>query len=525
MWRSAVVLLLAQAACAGLPSSMRDWQPDGVTLCSKVAFLAFLETPRVTSNATNVPCRFWSQGDLTRALAVSSYEQLRPLFAKLQRGQRVTLAVLGSSVSGYAGCFHSDKQAVFDALGGVYPALMGLPEFADCPADGPNRYQWASTLLGVINRTYPHPDHLLVNSAVGGQNLASFANAACMSAYVPMSADVLFLDQFEGGERTPVHDPSKRSAGLNVERLWFQISQQLERPVPTILMNFVVVAAEEDEHCVKPSKGDSCAACADFENHTYASPLRSFLLEEQLATTAAYYGWSMLSLRNMVVSMLRDGLPARLGISACTFVNLLFQDRVHPTYLGAFLLGEAVLQHFINAQAFFATEPAPLDPTPLNRPPAQSLVPGAWAFPNRTCLAPEAFVVRDPHNWAYHDSETVRGRRVAKPGWISSAPDGALSLELPEAAAHSTVSLQYLLSYSPAMGVATLSCAAGCRCPPQTVDSRNKEHVSVVASKVFTVDATPAGGACLLRLAIDAAAAPGHKVKLVSVSYEDRPQQ
>ena len=81
-------------------------------------------------------------------------------------------------------------------------------------------------------------------------------------------------------------------------------------------------------------------------------------LEEQLDVMAQYYGWSSFSMRNFVWSALRDGMHTALGLSECHFLAALFHDPIHPSLLTAWLLGDALVQHFVDAQAHFEQQEA-----------------------------------------------------------------------------------------------------------------------------------------------------------------------
>jgi hypothetical protein len=58
--------------------------------------------------------RFWDSGDVQNAIAVASFAQMDPVIEKLESGQPITVAAVGSSVTGdFGGVFHSSLDEIF----------------------------------------------------------------------------------------------------------------------------------------------------------------------------------------------------------------------------------------------------------------------------------------------------------------------------------------------------------------------------------------------------------------------------
>ena len=266
-------------------------------------------------------------------------------------------------------------------------------------------------------------------------------------------------------------------------------------------------------------------------------------LEEQLDVMAQYYGWSSFSMRNFVWSALRDGMHTALGLSECHFLAALFHDPIHPSLLTAWLLGDALVQHFVDAQAHFeqqeAEDAAAAASSPPRLPlrlPAEALTPGGRAAPPpRTCVPAERLNVTASRSCAFAATEVVRGRTVQKPGWISSAPDAFLEVNISTVLAQPVpgrprVSLFYLRSYGAEMGVAALACAGGCVCDGAAINARNDdEHVSLHHAHLFYLSAAAVDmtnqakgeriDACILRLDIvNATTAGSTKFKVLGLS-------
>ncbi len=110
-------------------------------------------------------CRFWTQADLQRARGVTHYAGLRPIFTRLRAGKPITIAAFGSSItSNSGGCFHSDLDYMRSRLDNLPLNFMGNPTRSLCLPGSPFRVGFASLLLAAINKTWPNPAHLLVNT-------------------------------------------------------------------------------------------------------------------------------------------------------------------------------------------------------------------------------------------------------------------------------------------------------------------------------------------------------------------------
>jgi hypothetical protein len=282
------------------------------------------------------------------------------------------------------------------------------------------------------------------------------------------------------------------------------------------------------------------------------------LREEHLDVMAHYYGWSSFSVRTMVAGALRDGLHTASGMSECQFLGYLFYDHIHCTALLAWMLGDAMVQHLVDAAAWAdAAADTGVAPAPLHLP-AEPLFPGAAAaVENRECASAAQLAVSAARHWTFHETEevathlsavapeshTASARRAAmraathtvhKPGWISEAADAELDIDLAahtgiaaaaERGATVTVKIVYLKSYVN-MTVVMLSCA-GCACPSARLDSRCEEQVSLHASHVLRVDLRPPeednhNVSCHLQLRVNATAANGaFKFKVLGLLIEE----
>lgn len=144
-----------------LPDRIRDWHyfefshDDGWT-----------QSYRLVPTGGGVPFRFWDRAFLSRAVTAQHYDQLRPLFERLSRGEPLTVLAIGSSVTAlHAGCMHGPTPLV-QATANLRHGNLSLPE---CRHDG-----WLSRVLRMINGTWPHQNHTLLNLAWPGSTMDRF---------------------------------------------------------------------------------------------------------------------------------------------------------------------------------------------------------------------------------------------------------------------------------------------------------------------------------------------------------------
>lgn len=119
----------------------------------------------------NLKLRFWDREALYRADGAINYNQLRPFLEKLNSGQPVTVVGFGDSiVATHSGCFHRDV----DHLKQKIPVLSDTYLRGNCASKF--KFHWASSFMSMINRTWPHRDHIYINNGIAGTTLAQFAS-------------------------------------------------------------------------------------------------------------------------------------------------------------------------------------------------------------------------------------------------------------------------------------------------------------------------------------------------------------
>lgn len=129
--------------------------------------------------------RFWDFPSLLRAINVASFDQMRPVLAKLHGGQPVTVFTIGSSVAmDYGGAFQPSIQAVADAVPLPNPAVYWPNSTTGqlSVSIGVLRDGWMRLFMEGLNATFPHPGHLLING--GAQKTIRLKHASTLQLHV-----------------------------------------------------------------------------------------------------------------------------------------------------------------------------------------------------------------------------------------------------------------------------------------------------------------------------------------------------
>lgn len=543
---------------------MRHWRRPTLLFLLLAAASAVRASPNGTAAACDavVPrnVSFWppGRGDDPRRLspavrarlartAVAAFtpDAWAPLLAKLRRGEPITAVAVGSSiVAGYAGSFVSGAEALRSA--GV-SALT--PTFArQLDAEGSSRSPgYLSHFMELINATWPHPGHLVINIGKGASNLNVFLDYMCTDHQLPLrsGADLLFFESHnEDGQAGHESGPGLVVAET-VERLYAAMQVRLAggdaaRAIPLVWLselplikgfegqnprqsNAALCAGDHGVHCALPS----CPADVHTAAMHNASALGGF--ESVVTSMARRHGWAALSPHDAVAAGLRDGLPAALNLSECEFVNLFYGDPIHPSgHHGVNLLADAMLTMLLAAEDAAPPGCAPPELPPVARL-AAAVTPRGDVVTPRSCLeAPDIAPSRND-SWHYVRHEFVKNVLVHKDGWLANTSGAVLEFpvrtrldELP-LAARARLSLRFLTSYE-GMGAAQLACLPPCACEPETALLQGHVNGSVSVEAAADVAVTQAER-CTLRLSVlDDTASGGHKVKLLGLALGVLPQ-
>ena len=160
--------------------------------------------------------RIWDRHLLRSSGSVLNLGQMRGLAETLERGERIGVTAIGSSmVASYAGCWGSPAAVqevvqtlhytynkgkewtwgmrhtlVVEPLSGPWSPYMHHSlcdqntEIGVCSGQGDHGHLgWMHGFMSLVNETWPHKDHLLVNVGSGGHPFQSYASQSeCASA-------------------------------------------------------------------------------------------------------------------------------------------------------------------------------------------------------------------------------------------------------------------------------------------------------------------------------------------------------
>jgi hypothetical protein len=96
-------------------------------------------------------------------MAVMQYEQMEQVIVKLQQGLPLTVAAIGDSiVATHGGCYHRDREHLAEYIGpdtGFYENI----HYCAPQNKHQNPARWLAGFLSLINTTWPHKGHILIN--------------------------------------------------------------------------------------------------------------------------------------------------------------------------------------------------------------------------------------------------------------------------------------------------------------------------------------------------------------------------
>lgn len=466
--------------------------------------------------------RRWDRPWLERANAVVHYEQLLPVFERLNEGKPLVVLGLGSSiVATHGGCFNNRSQ--------LYRHVSHVREHLNAEICEP--HGWMGSFMGELNRSWPHADHIYINLGQPGGDIAQYARHWCFAGTLPKEVDLVVIEDHGGskwwGEK-----------GAHVEQIFVQLAHKgREGRAPAFVFvttMFVVdiwheewktpVPSERFEECLK-SRCSNASLCADYATSLLTKKTGSTFGsagEDSFSAVMHWYGFSVLSIRNAFVSALRD---RAWGMSDCVLSWLFYQDSIHPSPAGVLFYADVLLNHFHAGLAWYKQVVAGNASNHARAVPQASVNDEAWDIPLRRCFSVETSAglpvdASRTHGWAW--AEERRPGHVTKPGWLTTQAGAVLTMKLSTlihprgAALAATLTLTYLASYD-AMGMATLRCEGLCRCLPMQINAHHASHASVEAYAAINVTQTRE---CELTLSNDSPA--GLKWKLLGLSVEAR---
>ncbi|PRW56718.1 hypothetical protein C2E21_4783 [Chlorella sorokiniana] len=458
-----------------------------------------------------------SELQLKRGLAYyGGGQRVERLAAALMAGQPITAVVIGGSVSRGAGSTRPDR---------AFPAMF----------------------FSFLNASFPHPQHAFLNKAIGGTTSGIFAT--CAEKLVPPETDLVVVEfTFNEPGDAPFIFPHRRG----FEQLLRKVARLPRAPAVIVLHHYAWHFSD----------GDGLKAGLFYR-----------AAEMQLSTMAQYYDMPSPSLRNALYKAMQSNVPpfkinkvhkagsvtpagVTLKPAGAEKADYVYYDNIHPSDTGHQALAEllaGVVQTAVKNVAETAGREAAtggsspvLDslrrgsasgstsatvPTKAAKLPPP-MIPGNAAHATTLCAMQEEFqsvaVAMDGFEWRPERPEAADfvsqkwGYRGDKTGsWVE------LELSTEEAPGRrgvATVILGYLRSYQ-GMGLARVTCAAGCSCKPGLVDGLWRQHTSLMQMTSLQVSQHPR---CRLRVTIvprpgQAGGEAGNKFQLTAVMVAHTP--
>eukprot|EP00798_Chlamydomonas_sp_ICE-L_P027973 gene27973-8855_t len=382
-------------------------------------------------------------------------------------------------------CFHRDKEHLTQSV-----HILGLA-FQVCE-DHPETMHlgWLSMFMNILNQTFPHPDHLLVNVGDPATSLHDWAHKSCLEHLMPKSIDLVIFQHLPFIEK-------HGNVGGSLSTLSSRISSWIGSEVmpPAIILNmhrlFPVNPWEHhpSEHhtlrCVQNREfcPANCSHIVDELPAEGAGKLPSELSSHHYASS---FGSASFSFTNLITHVL-DRLPNRTqspAVSRCLAISLIYEDNIHPGVMGRLLLADVLTKYFLDADEHVHGTPKPDIKIALEEYEHAVLEASNHSFfaqcygvelTNPThapsLRAEDRLPVTKSDGWEIVEVENGK----VKPGWLSTKPGSTLWISVNGSRfSHDVVlELTFLKSYEH-MGMARLSCVEGCECGSYDADFNDR---------------------------------------------------
>lgn len=208
--------------------------------------------------------------------------------------------------------------------------------------------------------------------------LCRFALAACclvMQAQMPNTTDIIILEQ-----HSPMSDYfgddayGLRTAEHLLARLQGPFRDTQPHPPAVIILNtlwvtrYPALTTDPDElagigrttGCIMNPSGCAASCAGDLFStiirDSYNPRGSAALLEDHLGGFADFYGVTMISMRSLYYSFIRDGTLEAQGMTECTMVGGLQQDNIHPRDLGCVLMADLLVGVLADAEGHVARQ-------------------------------------------------------------------------------------------------------------------------------------------------------------------------
>uniref|UniRef100_A0A7S0ILG8 Uncharacterized protein n=1 Tax=Calcidiscus leptoporus TaxID=127549 RepID=A0A7S0ILG8_9EUKA len=413
----------------------------------------------------------------------------------MRGGEPITFVALGASNTVRGGCQQWQS-----------PSKCSTPKYCDLTEDG-NPHGWLLQAFTAINRTWPHPQHRLVNHAMMATGPEAFVR--CLNKYVPVEADAVLLSFADmcapiRDDKQPetVEETARASYGVALEAIIRRLNQQADPPA---ILFFNVFLWTNFWHCRGLCHfSQSC--------DPYLGELAHFYHASRVGMREALWHEAHDEAHELPrETRISTGSPAhtrRYEWEGWTIEGGRHLDLGNGDKLAAELLfywARRVYEHAVPRAAPDMRVVGWLSEGGLRSKGAASRAEGAascFSFDDNfggLVAAPRVVAAR---GWRYVelDSASAVGpeRLKRKPGYKASKVDAVLEVDTLSSGPHQ-VSVGFLRTYS-SQAVVRLSCLAPCRCVPSSLSAHSDATTSTtVFSSALAVE-SPASKNCHIEL-------------------------
>ncbi len=292
--------------------------------------------------------RYWDEEALKNSIRASDPAQLYPLIKKLQNNEPIVVVGVGSSiVADFGGLFHRDLETIYGLVpnpANRYYDFAAADRALSAPS-APYHRGWLELFMQYINHTWPHSEHILINSGVAARTPAVLAEGSCLEAVFPRQADLIVIEDMGVGDAKGLEQLSWRILRHFQE-------QRADRPAIVYFNSVDVDASSSREHywtasCGAPINDARWTECCT--NFTAGAVEKSFTSSGNVRPwdgahhdLARLYGFGSISHRDFLYPYIKakawEWLTPNHG--ACGFIALTNGDSIHPSHFGKVLFAD-----------------------------------------------------------------------------------------------------------------------------------------------------------------------------------------
>ena len=241
---------------------------------------------------------------------------------------------------------------------GHFVDALSLAYMGPCRAGSDGR-GWLNSFMHAVNTTFPHPDHILINNGIPGNNFGSFAHGTCLENLIPKQPDLVIL------EHIPYLEGNNPEAIIiSLEQLVYRLQYNFNlSSFPAMIflnmhlvtdVNYTVsrgtMSRDKVDKCLRNTSLCS-SLCPDQFVGLPAIDSNSTPAELMTNLAAKHYGAASLSYTNLLSALMESS--ARGNRTECEVFATVYADPIHPSLNGHMILADLLVNYLNGALEHF----------------------------------------------------------------------------------------------------------------------------------------------------------------------------